>query len=165
MQINKKAFFRSEKRPKHDIDLPEDEDDRQEIENNEPIGEFDPEFFSGLGGSSPPPSELNDSQPTGGKAHAHPPPSEASTRSTYAIKLNNELRTVAAPNAKFEAFPPRRIFETASFLVSYGITSLEAFRTTDEIARKYLFGDLRKMRGLIFTACFPLQACAAYSSS
>ena len=57
---------------------------------------------------------------------------------------------VAASNPKFEAFPPHRIFETANFLVAYGVTSLEAFRTTDEIARKYLFEDLRKNEKLNF---------------
>ena len=51
---------------------------------------------------------------------------------------------------EFAASPPRRIFETANLLVSYGITSIEAFRTTVEIARRYLPEDLRGTEKLTF---------------
>ena len=61
-----------------------------------------------------------------------------------------EIRAVSASNPKFEAFHPHRIFETTNWLVAYGIPTLEAFRTTDEIARRYLFGDLRKAEKLTF---------------
>ena len=76
--------------------------------------------------------------------------SEASTRSNLSITLNAELRAIAASNPKFEAFPAHRIFETANFLVANGITTVEAFRTTDEIARRYLLEDLRKNDKLNF---------------
>ena len=108
---------------------------------------FDPSFFSGL--SSPPPSQTSFDEPSA-KAHAPPPISEASQRSNLALTLNNELRTLQASNKKFEAFPPHRIFETANVLVANGILSLEAFRTTDETARRYLFEDLRKTEKMSF---------------
>lgn len=80
------------------------------------------------------------------KAHAPPPVSEASTRSNLSLSLNTELRAIAASNPKFEACPPHRIFETANYLIANGITTAEAFRTTDEIDRRYLFEDLRNKR-------------------
>ena len=117
---------------------------------------FDDPFFS-----QPPGLEINEEENERAscsqsllsfpvKAHAPPPASEASTRSNLCLKLNAELRAVAASNPKFEAFPPHRIFDTANLLVAYGITTLEAFRTTDEIARRYLMEDLRKNEKLNF---------------
>ena len=83
------------------------------------------------------------------KAHAHPP-SEASARSGLCLKLNAELLPVAISNVKSTASPPRRIFETASWLVTYGVTTLEAFRGTDEIVRSYPSEDLRKTEKVTF---------------
>ena len=110
------------------------------------LGGLDRSFFEGGEGdrSSQSPSEFTGFR-SEGKAHAPPPVSEASTRSNLSIALNTELRAIAASNPKFEAFPAHRIFETANFLVANGITTVEAFRATDEIARRYLLEDLRKI--------------------
>ena len=44
----------------------------------------------------------------------------------------------------------RRVLETASFLAKNDIRSIGAFRTTDELARRYLFGDIRENGKLAF---------------
>ena len=123
-------------------DFPNDFDDQ-----------FGPSFFSGIVGDElldNANSDLDTRSFRQAKAHASPPPSEASTRSNLSLALNTELRAVAASDIKFEASPPHRIFETANCLIAYGITTLEAFRTTGEIARRYLFEDLRKTEKLTF---------------
>ena len=110
---------------------------------------FDPSFFYPNAGDTEDSTEDLPPWFPLPKAHA-PPPSESSTASSALMALNLELRTLASSNAKFEAFPPHRIFETANWLVAYGIPTLEAFRTTDEIARRYLVEDLRKTEKLTF---------------
>ena len=113
-----------------------------------------PPFFSNAGGEDsleeaspyrirPESSDCDSASQSLAQAHA-PSPSDLSARSSLCATLNAELRQVAISNVKFAAILPRRIFETANWLAAYGIPTLGAFRTTDEIARQYLFGDLRK---------------------
>ena len=117
---------------------------------------FDPSFFHGIETDDPLADDASELDPIPSqlsfpKAHAHPPASDASVSSAALVSLNKELRAVSAPNPKFEAFHPHRIFETANWLVAYGAPTLEAFRTTDEIARRYFFEDLRKSEKLTFS--------------
>ena len=59
-----------------------------------------------------------------------------------------ELIIVATTNSKFEAFPPGRVLEPANILVRNGISTIEAFRATDDTARKYLPDDYRETERL-----------------
>ena len=93
------------------------------------------------------PEDNNDPDPPQPKARPPSPPERESLRA----KLFDELCTTADSNPKFEAFTTIRIAETADILVRNGIPSLEAFRTTDEMARRFLFEDLRKCERLQFS--------------
>ena len=64
--------------------------------------------------------------------------------------LTIDLLELARAHSKFESFPGDRIAASATLLVRYGLDSLGAFRTTDEISRRYLFEDLRKTEQLNF---------------
>ena len=65
-------------------------------------------------------------------------------------QLLAELNVVVAGNSKFDAFDHHQTWDTAALLVRYGIPRLAIFRTTDDAARKYLFGGLRKTEKLPF---------------
>ena len=64
--------------------------------------------------------------------------------------LYNELSNVDSENSKRPMFQIERIRDKAYLLVRYGVQTLEAFRTTDETARRYLFKDIRKAEQLPF---------------
>ena len=55
-----------------------------------------------------------------------------------------ELEAITSENSKFPSFARDRVHFAADVLVRNDILTVEAFRTTDETARRYLFEDLRK---------------------
>ena len=83
---------------------------------------------------------------------ARPPtPSEASDVDTKTKALFEELLAITSANSKFASFDRDRVLFTAEILTQNDILTIEAFRTTDETARRYLFEDLRKNDKLAFS--------------
>ena len=82
------------------------------------------------------------------------PPPLSEDQVDLAEALAHDLMDIAHAHSKFASFEPDRVAESAKLLVRYGLETAEAFRTTDELARKYLFEDLRRTEHLNF-----LQIC------
>ena len=60
------------------------------------------------------------------------------------LPLREEITALTRGSARFSAFRPSLITDSANMLVRYGIHSAEAFRQTDKQARAYLFEDFRQ---------------------
>ena len=58
--------------------------------------------------------------------------------------LYDELIAITNGNSKFEAFSDDQVLAAYKALASNGASAVESFRTTDELGRKYLYGDLGK---------------------
>ena len=78
------------------------------------------------------------------------PPPLTEVQTVLAEALSMVLLDIKRARRKFATFSDERVSGSASILVRYGLDSIEAFRTTDEQARRFLFEDLRKSEQLNF---------------
>ena len=60
--------------------------------------------------------------------------------------LLEEHADITSGISEFGDYPDEQILIAANAPSRSGVPTIEAFRTTGEIARKYLYGDLRKKR-------------------
>lgn len=93
------------------------------------------------------------------------PPHLSDGRADFAEALARDLRDIAYGHSKFAAFGDERITQSDTLLVRYVLATVEAFRTTDEQARRYLFEDLRRAEQLNFFANkLSSEDCPAHSA-
>ena len=76
-------------------------------------------------------------------------PSEASDVDPISQALLAEIFAITSKNSKFEAFTRDQVLDAAVLLVQNTITALDAFRTTDDVARRYLFEDIGKKTNVL----------------
>ena len=86
------------------------------------------------------------------------PPPLTELQTVLAEALAADLLNIKNARSEFASFCDGRIAESASLLVRHGLETVEAFRTTGEQARRFLFEDLRKTEQLNFIQLsFPLK--------